>query len=50
MVHRFGVVGRRPALQSGGPGSIPGGVRDFNLYLVTVSVSLLLEFVITAVV
>ena len=27
---RRGVVGRVPAFQPGGPGSIPGGVRNFN--------------------
>ena len=27
---RRDVVGRVPASQSGGPGSIPGGVRNFN--------------------
>ena len=26
------MIGRVPALQPGGPGSIPGGVRNFNFY------------------
>ena len=26
------LVGRIPAIEPGGPGSIPGGVRDFNFY------------------
>ena len=30
MISRRGVVGRVPAFQPGGPGSIPGGVRNFN--------------------
>ena len=29
-IRRRGVVGRVPAFQSGDPGSIPGGVRNFN--------------------
>ena len=29
-IRRRGVVGRVPAFQPGGPGSIPGGVRNFN--------------------
>ena len=29
---RAGVVGGVPAFQHGGPGSIPGGVRNFNSY------------------
>ena len=29
-ISRSGVVGRVPAFQPGGPGSIPGGVRNFN--------------------
>ena len=29
---RRSVVGRVPAFQPGGPGSIPGGVRNFNSY------------------
>ena len=31
IIRRRGVVGRVPAFQPGGPGSIPGGVRNFNL-------------------
>ena len=30
-IRRRGVVGRVPAFQPGGPGSIPGGVRNFNV-------------------
>ena len=33
-----GVVGRIPAFQPVSPGSIPDGVRDFNLYPWTVCV------------
>ena len=29
-IRRRGVVGRVPAFQPGGRGSIPGGVRNFN--------------------
>ena len=29
-IRRRGVVARVPAFQPGGPGSIPGGVRNFN--------------------
>ena len=29
-IRRRGVVGRVPAFQTGGPGSIPGEVRNFN--------------------
>ena len=29
-IHRRGVVGRVPAFQPGGPGSIPGGVTNYN--------------------
>ena len=29
-IRRRGVVGRVPAFQPGGPGSIPGRVRNFN--------------------
>ena len=29
-MRRRGVVGRVPAFQPGGSGSIPGGVRNFN--------------------
>ena len=32
MISRRGVVGRVPAFQLGGPGSFPGGVRNFNFY------------------
>ena len=32
LIRRRGVVGRLPAFQPGGPGSIPGGVRNFNYY------------------
>ena len=31
-VRRRGLVGKVPAFQSGGSGTIPGGVRNFNLY------------------
>ena len=31
-VHCRAVVGKIPAFQSGGPGSIPDGVRNFNFY------------------
>ena len=31
-IRRRGVVSRVPAFQPGGPGSIPGGVRNFNSY------------------
>ena len=31
-VRRRGVVGGVPAFQTGGPGSIPGGVRNFYFY------------------
>ena len=31
-IRRSDVVGRVPAFQTGGPGSIPGGVRNFNSY------------------
>ena len=31
-IRRRGVVGRVPAFQPGGPGSIPGRVRNFNSY------------------
>ena len=31
LIRRRGVVGRVPAFQPGGPGSIPGWVRNFNL-------------------
>ena len=30
IIRRRGVVGRVPAFQPGGPGLIPGGVRNFN--------------------
>ena len=30
--HCHGVVGSVPAFKPGGPGIIPGGVRDFNVY------------------
>ena len=30
MIRRRGVVGRVPSSQPRGPGSIPGGVRNFN--------------------
>ena len=30
IIRRRGVVGRVPAFQPNGPGSIPGGVRNFN--------------------
>ena len=30
IIRRRGVVGRVPAFQLGGPGSIPDGVRNFN--------------------
>ena len=39
LIRHHDVVGRVPAFQSGYPGSIPGGIRDFNLYPGTVSVS-----------
>ena len=32
MVRRRGVADKDPAFQPGGPGSIPGGVRNFNFY------------------
>ena len=32
MIRRRGVVGRVPAFQPGGLGSISGGVRNFNSY------------------
>ena len=31
-VCRRGVIGGIPAIRPGGPGSIPGGVRNFNFY------------------
>ena len=31
MIRRRGVIGSVPAFQPGSPGSIPGGVRNFNL-------------------
>ena len=31
-IHRYGVVGRIPVLQPGGPGLIPDGLRNFNFY------------------
>ena len=39
MVRRRGVVGRVSAFQPDGPGSIPGGVRNFNFYAGTRCVS-----------
>ena len=32
IIRHRGVVGRVPAFQNGGPGSIPDGVRNFNSY------------------
>ena len=31
-VHRRGVAGNVPAFQLCGPGSVPGGVKNFNFY------------------
>ena len=47
-VRRLGVVVKIPAFQPGGPGSIPGGVRNFNLYpRLAVCVCLYLSYVVS---
>ena len=44
IIRRRGAVGRVPAFQTGGPGSIPGGVRNFNSYPGIVCVLCVLSF------
>ena len=39
IIRRRDVDGRAPAFQPSGPGSIPGGVRNFNSYPLSCAVS-----------
>ena len=47
LIRRCGVVGRISTFQPGDPGSIPGGITDFNLYPRTGCMSFVLSSVVS---